>query len=299
MQDLLQKTQLIVHGKITSNAQLTVTVHVLDVIYNYRTGIHKGDYLKIQNDFNVVCPIDIPLEYAQQKKEAVFFLDYSKNKWRVTAGDVAFLKDGIGELVFYEEGYAYAGSIEEWKADLEGYYSHFKRNEENTLIPLLDKDAWVLEKELSALAQLQYNSYYRNHTKKIAKHPRLTLLEIEHPTIERPFETSATSRVVLPPISDEKQQEISRIIASNARSQYPELEANNIEGVLYYSLSFREDGTIAKIAIERPLHGKLHDAIRSYYHEHAKWPPALNETGQAVRFKQVLPLRFKTDQQSK
>lgn len=292
MEDLLQRTQLIVHGKITSNTQLTATINVLEVLFNYRTGIKQGDYLKIQNDFNVVCPVDIPLEYAQQKKEAVFFLSFFKNKWYITMGDVAFFRGGKAHLQFVEEGYEYAGTAEEWKSDLKGYYHHFKRNEQKELRPLFEQKKWPKEKSLSPLAQLQYKSYYKDHFRTLADHSRLKPLEQLDYMEEEVFQTLATAEGVKVPISYEKMLEIGETISSEALLKYPELAANQIEGYVYYSLSFREDGTIAEIKIERPVYGKLHDAIREYYMRYPKWTPAVGKNGKPIRFKQRLQLRF-------
>ncbi|MCR9153979.1 MAG: hypothetical protein NXI09_07720 [Bacteroidetes bacterium] len=293
MEDLLQKTQLIVHGKISSHTSSSFTINVLDILYNYRTGIKEGDYLLIQNDFSIVCPIDVPLEYAQQKKEAIFFLSYVKNKWYITMGDVAFFNGNKAELAFYVEGYIYRGNLAQWKSDLAGYYRHFKRNSKQKLIPKLDRESWSEVEGLSALAQLQYRSFYKDHFRSLNEHPRLQRLEVFAPKGEEPFQSMATVPGITEPISYEKMQEIGEIIAANARSKYPELEANNIEGFVYYTLSFRADGSIAALKIERPLHGKIHEALRDYFQEHPNWPPTLNAEGEAIRYRQMLHLRFK------
>lgn len=297
MGDLLQRTQLIVHGKITSHTQLTATVHVIEILHNYRTGINQGDYLKIENDFRVVCPIDIPLEFAQQKKEAVFFLSYFKNKWYITMGDVAFFKDGKAELTFFQEGYTYSGTIAEWKSDLNGYYAHFKRNEQKELRPLLDKKKWAKDRTLSALAQLQYRSYYRDHFRSLESSPRLKPIETVIFVEEEPFATLASSADISVPISQEEIMEISQQIASQARERYPELVQDKIEGFTYYSLFFIIDGSIAKVEFDISVHGRINEAIQAYYDTHSKWSPALDEKGNPIRFKQQLSMHFKIDKE--
>lgn len=295
MKDLLQRTQLIVHAKITSHTPMSVTIHVKEVLFNFRTGIKQGDYLNIQNDFSIVCPAEIPIEFSRQKKEAIFFLNYNKGKWQITAGDVAFFRDGKAQLMFIQEGYEYAGTAQEWKSDLTGYYDHFIRNEKNELRPLLDEKKWTKDKSLSPLAQLQYKSYYKDHFRSLEDHPRLNKANLYYPEEEEeePFQTLVTAPGATLPISHDKMLEISAEVYANAIKKHPQLVEDQIEGFVYYHLSFREDGTIANLHIDTPLHGKVHDELRLYYKNHSKWPPALNDKGKPLRFKQSCQLIFK------
>lgn len=184
MGELFQQTQLIVHGKIHSHTSNTVTLRVLDVWYNYRTGIENGDYLRVENDFNIVCPIEIPLEYADAKREGVFFLNYSGGSWHLTMGEVAFIQDGKAQISFTEEGYEYSANIDEWKKDLQDYYHHFPRTAENSISPKLDSSSWSTNDHLTPLVKLQYHSYYRAFHVDLSDTPRLHLFPMEFIKVE-------------------------------------------------------------------------------------------------------------------
>jgi hypothetical protein len=292
MEELLLGTHLVVHGKITAHTDHQVTLKVKEILHNKGTGIKRGDYLRVHNDFSVVCPVEIPLSYAEQKKEGIFFLNYINETWHLTMGEAAFFNDNFAEIYFHEEGFVYRGTVEEWRQDLEGYYDHFHRNEDKKVIPHLPKDSWEKDAGLSPLALLQYKSVYRAIFKDLSWHPRLTRIEIKVPLEEKRYETLASVPGVSVPISPERMMEISSEIAAEARSRYPELEEKGIEGFTYYSLYIDSTGFIDKVTIDLVVHGRINDAIQDYYNKHPKLSPARDENGKAIHFRQRLQMRF-------
>lgn len=292
MEDVLQNTQLIVYAQIHTHTEKDVTIKVNDVLFNYRTGIQREDYLRIPNDFSIVCPVEIPRAYAEQKRKGVFFLHYARNTWHLTMGEAVFMTSETAKIGFTQEGYFYEGTLPEWKKDLKDYYAHFPRNQENKLTPQLDSIQWASREGLSPLVQLQYKTFYNAWNLDLSQHKRLTRYQIVEPKEETPYETLQSSPGVQVPISPEKMMQISDEIAERASTQYPELLEKQIKGFTYYSLYFNDQGKIDKVKIDLAVHGLLNNALETYFDEHNLWPAAINKNGVPIRFRQRLFMRF-------
>lgn len=134
MEELLLQTDLVVHIQLGNHTDTNFRARVLDVIHNNHTGIKTGDYLKILNNFNDVCPASFPRAYAKEKREALAFLSYLNGNWYLTQGEIAFMDKNKARVQFYEEGYEYNATIASWKADLASYYEHFSLDKTGELI---------------------------------------------------------------------------------------------------------------------------------------------------------------------
>ena len=245
MQDLLLRTDLIAQVKITSHSDQLIRVKVLDILHNFRTGIKHGDYLKVQYDFNTICPAPFPKEYAEEHREALAFLSFENNQWYLTCGEIAFLNDSKATVQFFEDGYEYTESIDGWKRDLEDYFSHFSMDKEGKLSPRLNAENWKVSK-LSALCYLQYVGCYGPLKSNAEDYQSLKPLfnEVIPPAEEIAVFKESEDRVYTfvdtDPISDSTSLEIMKTLQNRVRAKYPELDESGIQGNTYYSVLFEK-----------------------------------------------------------
>lgn len=300
MQDLLLRTNLIAKVKITSHSDEIVRVQVLDILHNFRTGIKQGDYLKIQYHFNVICPVPFPRKYAEENREALAFLSFKDNRWYLTCGEIAFLNDGKATVRFFEEGFEYSESIEGWKRDLQGYFSHFSLNKEDKLTPRLSAENWQ-DNKLTALSYLQYAGFYHPLELNVEDFPSLKPLFIEVVTpadeiaVEGAMEDEVYTLVDTDPISDSVSLEIMKALLKRVMERHPELKDSGIQGNTYYSLRFEKDGRISEVKILRSVAEQIDEEIEQYFKEHPQWLEPLNENGKPVRYKKNMVFRYRID----
>ncbi len=297
MQDLLLRTNLIAQVKITSHSDQLIRVQVLDILHNSGSGIRQGDYLKVQYDFNVICPAPFPKKYAEEHREALAFLSFENNQWYLTCGEIAFLNDGKATVQFFEEGYEYTESIDGWKRDLQDYFSHFSLNKQGKLIPRLSTENWQ-DSRLSALCYLQYVGFYHPLKSNVEDYQSLKPLlndvvpSAEEAEVHLVKEDSVYTFVADDPISDSTSLEIMKVLQKSVREKHPELKDLGIEGNTYYSLVFEKDGRISEVKILCSVAEQIDKEIRQYYKEYPQWPAPLNERRKPVRYRKNMVFRY-------
>lgn len=295
MDELFLNSNIIAHVKITSHTQQYFKVRVLELLYTHRSGIEEGDYLKIINDFSIVCPSALPIEYAQQKKEALAFLSFHNGKWYLNKGEIGFFTNGKIRIPFYKEGFYYTGTIPEWKKDLTDYFDHFRYNSEGELISKYSNKQ-LKGKTFSPLVALQYHYLYWNINKPFNPGPYLENIFVEPEEVveyvEPQEEDEIHTFVEKQPIPDDTMSVVMEDLLNFIWAEYPHLLQLDLQGICYYSLIFEKDGSISKVEILRSIHSEIDQGIKAYYDIHSKWTPATINNGIPVRCKQTFPLRI-------
>lgn len=295
MHELLLETNLIAHVKITNNTRQNFNVKILAVLHHNKSGVKAGDYLQINNDFDIVCPSSFAIEYAEQKKEALAFLSFHKGAWYLNKGEIGFFKDNKITITFYKEGYFYNGTISEWKNDLADYFEHFRYNSEGKLRA---KYAYKEQKrkEHSALVELQYYRLYWNLKQKIREKPQLERMNFDFEVeeeIEEPAEDMEIHIIVdSTAIHKDSVEVIMKDLLAYIADEYPSIMQADIQGNVYYSLLFEKDGTISEVKILRSFIPEIDIAIKSYYEIHNQWTPAILNNA-PVRYRQSFPLKIR------
>lgn len=300
MEELLLETDLVVHIKITSHTDTNFRAKVIDVLHNRHTGIKIGDYLKISNDFSAICPLEVPREYAEEKREALAFLSYWEGHWYLTQGEIGFIEDKKARIPFYEEGCTYNATIADWKVDLASYYEHFWFDKAEELKAKYTQKS-IEGKRCSNLVNLQYRSIYPSVNLPFDRKSNLTVIfeelltgtESDQLEVKSDEDEQTIFTIVeIAPISQDTLSFIMDDIVAYIRAEYPEINELDIEGMAYYSLLFEKDGTISEVKMLRSIHPKIDEGIKTYYQTHNQWPPAQIYKGKAVRHMGNFALRF-------
>lgn len=298
MDKLLLRTNLIAHVQITSNTFQDFRVRVIEVLHRSKSGIQEGDYLKVINNFYVVCPSAFPIEYAQKKREALAFLSYYKGSWHLTGREIGFFEQGEIRIPFYKEHHYYQGSIADWRADLTDYFEHFSHNDKHELVAKLSESE-LRGKKFSDLVRLQYHRVYWDIFKKVDLGKNLIPIDIFNPDAESdsPQAAPAEDRIYQftdqPAIPNDSVQAVMDDILAFMQAKNPKIFQGDIVGITYYSVLFEKDGSVSEVKILKSISPKVDKAIKAYYKEHNQWSVALNDRGEAVRYRQYLPLRIR------
>ena len=293
MHDLLLNSQLVAHVRISSHSDNEFRVEVKDILRNYKTGIKQGDYLKVDYDFNLICPQAFPVEYAQQHREGLAFLRYTNCAWHLVHGVIAFWGKGLSEITLYEEGCTFTASLNEWRVNLSEYYQHFSLDEKGKLTTLYPPQT-LAHKELGPLSTLQYVRAFHLSDTVLQKFKsiKITLVEPEpEPEVMVPVD-SVYTHLARQPISAENERLIMEELVATLNTKYPQLKDNGIGGITAYQVVFEPNGRVAQVIITRSVSPIIDDAIKLYYTEHVQWRPAVNHSGKAVKYRQLMVLRY-------
>ncbi|WP_066756227.1 energy transducer TonB [Crocinitomix algicola] len=295
MDELLLKSNLIAHVKITSHTENDFKVYIVDVLHHHKSGIKNGDYLTVVNDFNVICPSAFSIERAEQKSEALAFLMYHNGQWHLNQGEIGFFSQGRIEIPFYEEGCTYNGTIEDWKNDLTDYFNHFSYDKNGRLTAKYNSNH-IKNSPPTSLALLQYNQLYHHLSLNLSVNNKLVMNLIFPPENSNDSTQKLADEIYLhvdqPPIKEKDLQDMMNDLVEYVHTTRPEIKANNIQGTSYYSLTFDKSGKITDVQIIRSISPIIDQAIYDFYERNNLWSPALLNN-QAVRFQQNLPLRIK------
>ena len=289
--EVLFNTNLIAHVKITSHTQDNFTVKVIDVLHHYRSSIQPGHYIRIKNDFSIVCPAAFPIEYAVQKREALAFLSYHKGSWYITHNEIGFLNENKARIAFPKQGHYYNGTIEEWKKDLDTYFAHFSVGKDKKIIPKYTQDQ-LKGKVLNDLIWLQYRAIYLFNESQQLPDTRLesSIVHIEQVEDINPNNETIQQAIKRHPIHQDSIPSIMQKITDYIYRNYPTIKASEIKGITLYSLLFEKDGTISKVKIIRSVHPEIDAGIKAYFKENNQWLPPHDENNQPMRYWQNLPL---------
>lgn len=292
--EVLFNTNLIAHVKITSHTQDNFTVKVINVLHHHRSSIQPGHYIRIKNDFSIVCPAAFPIKYAVQKREALAFLSYHKGNWYITQNEIGFFKSNKVRISFPKQGYYYHGTIAEWKADLTDYFAHFSIGSDKKIIPQFTQEQ-LKGKVFSDLVWLQYRALYLLNE---SKHSSNTNLETSFAYVEDVVEIDSTQNNVIrqvvkrEPIPQDSVKNIQYALLEYIDVNHPEIKEASISGTTLFALLFEKDGTISETKILRSIHPTIDAAIITYFETHKDWLPPLDEDDQPTRYQQHLPLRI-------
>lgn len=296
MHALLLQSDLIAHIQILTHTQQQLKVRVVGTLRNFKTGIVQGDYLRVAHDFQVVCPQGFPEHYAEEQREAVAFLRNEEAQWQLVYGKIAFMEAGKASLDFYEEGYCYTATLDQWHRDLNTYYQHFSLNQKGQLISRLQADNWQ-EASVSNLAYLQYAAHFNSGQSGMRQFsvlkPLFTSLEgpKEEPQWLAPPD-SIYNFAYTPPISDSVMR-IIRVELSQRINQNAMVNQHTLLPNTYFSLLFEKDGRVSEVQIYRSAHAAVDELLRSYFKENARWPPAQDQRGNPIRFRQRMVFRYR------
>ncbi len=296
MEELLLETDLIAHVKITSHTDSNFSIRIIDVIHNHHTGIKTGDYLKVLNDFFVVCPVSVPRIYAEEKREALAFLSYWKGNWYLTQGEIGFIDKGKVRIQFYEEGFEYNASIADWKSELDIYYEHFRLDETGEVKAKCTKKR-TEGKYYGNLVMLQYSSIYSGLNLRLDNDSSLKAI-FEAPITEPIEVNSGGSEDAIAPFVEIRPIPLDTIrfimddIIVYIQANYPEINHSDIAGRTVYSVLFEKDGTISEVNIFRSIHPKIDEGIKAYYQLHNQWSSPQVYKGKPTRFKDNYVLKF-------
>jgi hypothetical protein len=293
MYDLLLNSQLIAHVKISSHSNKELRVEVKDILRNYRTGIKKGDYLKVDYDFDLICPQPFPVEYAQEHKEGLAFLRYTNGTWHLVHGVIAFWQNGLAEVNFSEEGCTFMGDLNQWRSNLNEYYQHFWLDEEQKLKARYQQQE-VAGKELGALATLQYVGAFHLPGSLLKKFKSIKVSMVEPPPEPEPelVTDSVYTYLRRQPISADNERRIMEELITTLNTNHPELKAHQVAGITAYQVVFEANGRVAEVAITRSVSPTIDKAIKQYYNNNPQWRPAINSSGRAVKYRQLMVLRY-------
>ncbi|NOQ72518.1 MAG: hypothetical protein GQ574_10980 [Crocinitomix sp.] len=299
MEELLLRTDLVVHIELTGTyTDTNFRARVLDVLHNNHTGIKTGDYLKIANNFDDVCPASFPREYAKEKREALAFMSYWEGHWYLTLGEIGFIYKNKARIQFYQEGCEYIGTIAEWKLDLANYYEHFWLDKKGEIKAKYTRKS-IEGKAYCNLVKIQYESIYHGVNFPKDRNSNLEvileeLLEMPEPleVNNREDEEAIITIVEIQPIPRDTAIFIMNDIVVYIRENYPEINDLDIEGITYYSLLFEKDGTISEVKMLRSIHPKIDEGIKAYYQIHNQWTPPQVYKGKTVRHKGNFFLKF-------
>jgi len=160
MSNLFFDCDLIVEAQITGHSNDHVKIRIIDVFYDNKYGIVKGDYLILFADFQDACN-QFHISNAIEKKKGLFFLSMIENSWSVTHGIVGFYNEQEVAIPFYEEGVSIRLTSQQWEEQIHQYYSEFKMSKDNKIYAQKPEEE-VRSTQLSALVYLQYSRIYRS-----------------------------------------------------------------------------------------------------------------------------------------
>lgn len=300
MHELLLRYNLVAHVKISAHAEDHFRVRVINVLHKRKSGIVNGDYLKINYDFNVVCPPSFPIRYAEEHREALIFLSYHLGSWHLTQGNIEFSDDGNYAVSFHEEGYRFKASLAEWKENLAHYDSHFSLNHKGQIGMKVQSSELDL-KSYAALTQLQYSAYYRKGRNLLSNNKSLEPLEmmvhLEEEMEAEIIEDEIYFHAATSPFSDSVMMVIHEQLIDSTQKHHPDFLSKGISGRTYYSLVIEKDGTISKVEIIRSIAPEIDRLIQAFFVKNNQWSKAFNENGQPIRFKQTMVLALRLNDQ--
>lgn len=298
MDEVLMNSRLIAHVKIKSHTHHSFKVEVLDILHHHRTGIKKGDYLNVVNDFNIICPPGFPISYAEEHREALAFLTFHKGKWYLKNDQIAFFEADKVKVRFSTEGYDLRATIPEWKSELKQYFTEFSKDKNEKLTHSPEATQALVDKKPSLVA-LQYASMYYGIKIDTQKHPLLIPNEIIYisPKAYTKEQIKDTNRIHEfldhPPVNDSLMLALNQKLKALYFKRHPE-ETDIIEAFkVFYHLIIEKDGSVSQVKILRSFNPKMDAVIKSFYlDESFKLPIPRNEYNWPVRCKQILMFRM-------
>lgn len=295
MHELLLKTNLVAHVQLSASGHGFFRLQVLEVLHRKKSGIIKGDYIKVKYDFDVVCPPTFPKQFVTEKKKALAFLTHYNGQWHLTQGKIAFIEEDKAEVYFHEEGFVYRAPIEQWKKSIAEYHQHFTLNQEGKVL-VRNKKIDSLAKKFTFLVQMQYVSLGLRQRNTLEDYPYIQKVAIVAPP-ERQEEVEQNQEKIYdyaatPPFTDSIQLSIQRELLAQIEKNVPILKAKGISGRNYYSLLIEKDGRISKVKIYRMIDSLIGKEIERYFSNHNQWNAALNEKGDKIRFEQRMVLKI-------
>ena len=292
LNQLFFKTDLIVKAKIVSHTKQYYRIVVLDVYNDKNSGIKEGDYILVWNDFNTSAT-DFHIQNAIEKKTILAFLTNYENKWYLQFGNFSFFINGMAEIGSPTEGFSTQGNSSSLKKSIQNYYQEFQFD---TLGRVTGKKSIyeILTTPLSDLTLFQYSRIYFPVSMSISYRLPKDKYHIQESEEEDKNSINKDSiifnRASITPIPLKSLPSVFKGLYDYIEHKSDSIQLTNNAEMIYYVLTFEKDGTISNTRLINSPNPKLDRLVKRYFQKNKNWRPAINEAGEAIRFRHIFPI---------
>ncbi|MCH2200269.1 MAG: energy transducer TonB [Flavobacteriales bacterium] len=288
--DVILHSSIAVVGKAVEHEKGEVKILISHVVMDRGYGLKANDYIRVQYDPHMVCPV---LNYTdiQVGKNLMGFLNKTKDGWRFSFYQLYPEDGGKYHVYFPADGFAYYASAETWTNSIAEYKDHFHFDEDHRLVARLSEEG-VSQAKLNDLVQAQYQLLYPS------LNPKFSTRVLWDEVLEEPeeqfdtYEQDIYDFVEVEPNVIDSIHSILEHIESCASKELKSLFNRGCQANTYFQLIIDEEGEVESANCIRGIEKEFDQKVEECLMDIGPFTPAMQQ-GKPVKFRMNIPVRVR------